>query len=60
MAEVSDLIRGLDDLPEFQEVHLHLHGAQIALETEHPEMIDTAMRQLSYWRKLLADMRDKG
>ena len=60
MADVSDLIRGLEDRPEFHEVHLHLHGAQIALETEHSEMIDTATRQLSYWKKILTDKRDQG
>lgn len=59
MAEVSDLILGLDDWPEFHEVRLHLHDARLALESDHLESIDTSMRQLRYWKVRLTAMRDQ-
>lgn len=59
MADVSELILGLDDWPESHEVHLHLHDARLALESDHLESIYTSMRQLRYWKDRLTAMRDQ-
>jgi len=60
IADLSDLVLGLDEWPEFHDVHMHLHDAQLALESEHPEAIEISSRQLNYWIKRLTEMRDQG
>ena len=60
MADVSELILGMDDWPESYDVHMHLRDATLSLESDHPEAIDTSIRQLTYWKNRLTDMRDQG